>query len=70
MCTVSGTTRSDGPASIITGCSRAGELGQELGVAGEAEARGVERRLVDRVGDHGRAWPRPGSAPRPARCWR
>ena len=43
----------------------AGELGQELGVAGKAEAGGVEGRLVDRVGDHGRRGPSAGQRHRP-----
>ena len=70
MCTVSGTTRSDGPGQHHHRPCAAGELGQELGVAGKAEAGGVERRLVDRVGDHGRGGPGAGQRHRPRRCWR
>ena len=51
---VTGTTRSSGQASIITGRGAARQLGEELGVAGMAEAGGVERLLLDRVGDERR----------------
>ena len=53
---VTGTTRSSGPASIITGVTRApkellGERAQELRVAGKREADLVQRLLLDRIGD-------------------
>ena len=51
MWIVTGTTRRPGAASIITGRGGAGEVGEELGVAGEGEAGAVlQRLLVDRVG--------------------
>ena len=63
MCTVTGTTASASLHSIITGMRRrlAGfrrQGGQELGVAGMAEAGLVEHVLGDRVGHDGRrrAW--------------
>ena len=56
MWIVTGTTRSAGAASIITGSGRAGEVGEVFGVAGEGEAGAVlERLLVDRVGAERRA---------------
>ena len=49
---VTGTTRSSGHTSIITGAAAApGELGEIFGMAGMAKAGAVEAVLVDRVGD-------------------
>ena len=48
---VTGTTRSAGAASIITGSGAPERWREELGVAGEGEAGAVlQRLLVDRVG--------------------
>ena len=47
---VTGTTRSSGQASIMATSRAAGQLGQELGVAGMPEARILQRLLLDRIG--------------------
>ena len=56
MWMVTGTVRSSGPASIITGVTvlpvvAAREMGEVFGVAGKAEAGVVEHLLGDRSGD-------------------
>ena len=53
MCTVSGTTRSDGPASIITGRAPPARSARNSVCPGKPKPGGVERGLVDRVGDDG-----------------